>query len=261
MVPTNPKTIPQHIAVIMDGNGRWAKLRNQNRIRGHREGAKRVDEIVTECTRLGIRYLTLYTFSTENWDRPSTEVSLLMRLLVRNLKTMDKKLVQNRVSLSAQGTLERLPKFVQKELERVIKLTNFPDPNLRLSLALSYGGRQEIIDATKKIAAEVLSGKTSVDAIDENTIRQHLYHPHFPDPDLLIRTGGESRISNFLLWELAYTEFLVVNDYWPDFRPASLHDALDVYSRRQRRFGKTPEQIQRATQKLSSHSQPSGSVQ
>lgn len=239
--------LPKHLAIIMDGNGRWAQLRGYARTRGHREGAKRVDEIVSECCKLGIRYLTLYTFSTENWERPRTEVALLMRLLVQNLKTMDKKLIKNRVRLTAHGSLERLPKFVQNELERVTRATSAYEPAMELSLALSYGGREELVHATRKIAQEVLKGRLDPDSIEEGTVQQYLYRPEVPDPDLLIRTGGESRISNFLLWEIAYSELLVVSEYWPDFRPASLHEALSIFGKRQRRFGKTTEQLQTPT--------------
>lgn len=237
--------IPRHIAIIMDGNGRWAKERGLHRTRGHQEGAKRVDDIVTECCRLGVEYLTLYTFSTENWQRPSLEVKMLMQLLVRHLRTMDKKLKKNQVALTAQGTLSRLPKFVLKELNRVIKFTDSDQPKMRLSLALSYGGRQELIDAIKKITLSVKSGELQVDSIDEETVRNNLYHPDFPDPDLLIRTGGESRISNFLLWQLAYSEIVVMKELWPDFRPENLNAAIGVFSKRNRRYGKTQEQIEK----------------
>lgn len=229
----------------MDGNGRWAKLRGMPRLAGHREGAKRVDDIVTECTKIdGLDFLTLYTFSTENWNRPSTEVKLLMRLLVENLKTMDKKLAANGVKFSSQGSLELLPAYVRKELDRVEKLTDFKKPNLQLSLALSYGGRQEIIDVAKKLARRVVEGELSIDKIDEEEFRKHLYHPHFPDPDLIIRTGGESRLSNFLLWEAAYSELVSVDTHWPDFKTDLLHEALKTFSKRLRRFGKTSEQVQ-----------------
>lgn len=236
-------TIPTHIAIIMDGNGRWAKERGFYRTKGHREGAKRVDEIVTECCSLGVKYLTLYTFSSENWSRPTVEVNLLMRLLVQHLKTMDKKLKRNGVMLSAQGDLSKLPEFVQKELKRVIEFTKVPNPKMQLSLALSYGGRQEILEATQKLIALVEKGKISREQIDESIFSQQLYHPHFPDPDLLIRTGGEYRVSNFLLWQVAYSEIVVLKDLWPDFTPEKLKDAIRVYSKRNRRFGKTQEQI------------------
>lgn len=235
--------IPRHVAIIMDGNGRWAQNRRYGRPRGHREGAKRVDEIVTECTRIGVKYLTLYAFSTENWNRPAHEVSMLMRLLVQHLRTMDKKLMKNRVSLCAQGTLWRLPKFVQAELRRVMKLTSFEDPALRLNLSLSYGGRQEIVDAARAIAEKLARGECSREEIDEAFFQRHLYHPEFPDPDLLIRTGGEYRVSNFLLWEIAYSEIVVVPTLWPDFGVEEFHTALDIYCGRERRFGLTSEQL------------------
>ena len=227
----------------MDGNGRWAQSRRFGRTRGHREGAKRVDEIVSECTKLGIRYLTLYAFSTENWKRPAHEVNMLMRLLVQHLRLMDKKLLRNQVSLVAQGTLGRLPKFVQTELNRVVRLTEHPNPNLYLNLSLSYGGRQEIVDSARTLAEKVKRGELEPDQITEDLFRSHLYQPAIPDPDLLIRTGGEYRVSNFLLWEIAYSEFLVTNTLWPDFGPESLHNALSVYEKRQRRFGLTQEQV------------------
>lgn len=237
--------VPQHIAIIMDGNGRWAQLRNQPRIYGHREGAKRVDEIVTECAELGVKFLTLYTFSTENWERPKSEVNMLMRLLVQNLKVMDKKLLKNGIKLEAQGTLERLPDFVRAELDRVIKFTSVPNPKMTLSLALSYGGRQEILDATKRLFLDLKTKRTSSDEISEELFRSYLYHPHFPDPDLLIRTGGESRISNFLLWEVAYSEFIVREEFWPEFTSRCLHETIQQFAQKERRFGKTSEQVTR----------------
>jgi undecaprenyl diphosphate synthase len=237
---------PRHVAIIMDGNGRWAMNRGFGRTWGHREGAKRVDEIVTECCQLGIRYLTLYAFSTENWNRPGHEVNMLMRLLVHHLRTMDKKLTKNRVKLVAQGTLDRLPKFVQNELNRVIRKTDFPDAKLVLNLSLSYGGRQEIVDCAKAWAQKVVAGECRLEDISESSFRQHLYRPEIPDPDLLIRTGGEWRVSNFLLWEIAYSEFVVTNVLWPEFRVAAFHDALAVYATRERRFGKTSAQVTEA---------------
>lgn len=240
----SPTRIPEHIAIIMDGNGRWAKQRGLHRTKGHQEGAKRVDEIVTECRSLGVKFLTLYTFSTENWSRPTLEVNLLMRLLVRHLKTMDKKLKKNEVRLSAQGTLEKLPEFVRKELERVIRFTENENPKLELSLALSYGGRQEIVDAFHNMAKDLKSGKLDLSSINENQVRSYLYSPHFPDPDLLIRTGGEARVSNFLLWQVAYSEIVVREELWPEFSAASLRDSIQIFSGRNRRFGKTQEQIE-----------------
>ncbi len=241
--PLNP-ALPQHVAIIMDGNGRWAQSRRLGRVRGHREGAKRVDEIVTECTKLGIRYLTLYAFSTENWNRPPLEVTALMRLLVQHLKSMDKKLIKNRVSLTAQGTLHRLPKFAQTELARVMRLTTFPNPKLRLNLSLSYGGRQEIVDAARIIAEKIVRGECSPADINESFFQAHLYHPDFPDPDLLIRTGGEFRVSNFLLWEIAYSEIAVVPTLWPDFTAEELRKTLESFGKRERRYGLTSEQVQ-----------------
>jgi undecaprenyl diphosphate synthase len=235
--------VPRHVAIIMDGNGRWAQTRGFGRTWGHREGAKRVDEITTECTKLGIEYLTLYAFSTENWNRPSFEVNMLMRLLVQHLRTMDKKLLKNRVMLTAQGGLERLPKFVQVELKRVMRVTERPDPSMVLNLALSYGGRQEIVDSARALAAKVQRGEMGVEQIDEQAFAAHLYRPAYPDPDLLIRTGGEYRVSNFLLWQIAYAELVVTNTLWPDFGPASLREALAAFATRKRRFGKTGEQV------------------
>lgn len=241
----SPK-IPRHIAIIMDGNGRWANERSLPRTRGHEEGALRVDEIVTECCNLGVEFLTLYTFSTENWLRPIREVNMLMKLLVSHLQSMDKKLKKNRITLSAQGTLSRLPFFVRKELNRVIEYTADPKPKMQLSLALSYGGRQEILDAVKKIAQQVKEGELRVGAINEELFQKNLYHPHFPDPDLLIRTGGESRISNFLLWQNAYSEVYVARELWPDFREENLREAIENYASRNRRFGKTQSQVDRS---------------
>lgn len=246
-IGTSVSKIPKHIAIIMDGNGRWAQSRGELRIAGHREGAKRVDEIVTECAALGVEFLTLYTFSTENWERPKSEVNMLMRLLVQNLKIMDKKLLKNGIKLECQGTLERLPAFVNKELDRVKKFTDRPDPKMTLSLALSYGGRQEILDATKKMFLDVQLGKISLTEINEDLFRTYLYHPHFPDPDLMIRTGGDSRISNFLIWEVAYSEIVVIDKYWPEFTIQCLHEAVKEFSTKQRRFGKTSEQVSGTT--------------
>ena len=240
---TSLATVPQSVAIIMDGNGRWAQLRGEPRIRGHREGAKRVDEIVTECAELGIKFLTLYTFSTENWNRPKSEVNMLMRLLVQNLKVMDKKLLKNGIRLVAQGTLERLPDYVRDELDRVIRMTDSPQPKMTLSLALSYGGRQEILDAVNRICLESKTKDFKSERITEDLFRTYLYHPHFPDPDLLIRTGGDSRISNFLLWQVAYSEIVVREEFWPEFTPQRLKEAIEEYSTRERRFGKTSAQL------------------
>ncbi|MFM8316055.1 MAG: polyprenyl diphosphate synthase [Deltaproteobacteria bacterium] len=240
---TSISKIPKSVAIIMDGNGRWAQLRGEPRIQGHREGAKRVDEIVTECAELGVKFLTLYTFSTENWERPKSEVNMLMRLLVQNLKVMDKKLLKNGIKLEAQGTLERLPTYVREELDRVMKMTNIPQPKMTLSLALSYGGRQEILDAIQKLFVDVRSKNISLSDVSEEDFRSYLYHPHFPDPDLLIRTGGDSRVSNFLLWQVAYSEIVVREEYWPEFTPQCLREAIEQFAKRERRFGKTSAQV------------------
>ncbi len=237
------RTPPRHVAIIMDGNGRWAKQRGCGRAWGHREGAKRVDDITSHCREIGVRHLTLYAFSTENWNRPPTEVSMLMRLLVQHLGTMDKKLVKNHVRLRAQGTLDRLPSFVRRELDRVIRVTSQYEPKMDLTLCLSYGGRQEIADAAKALAEKAVRGEIRPDEIDEAAISRHLYLPDLPDPELLIRTGGEFRVSNFLLWEIAYSEIFVTKTLWPDFKPADFELALDEYLGRERRFGKTSEQV------------------
>jgi len=235
--------VVKHLAIIMDGNGRWAENRGFGRAWGHRQGVRRVDEIVEYCASLGISHLTLYAFSTENWNRPAAEVNMLMRLIVQYLRTMDKKLFRNRISLVAQGSLDRLPEFVRAELDRVARRTSFPDPRLKLNLSLSYGGRQEIVDATKKVAARVAAGEFSADSITEAHLAHELYQSEFPDPDLLIRTGGEYRVSNFLLWQIAYSEFYVTETLWPDFGCAQLDEALAEFGRRERRFGKTSAQV------------------
>jgi undecaprenyl diphosphate synthase len=235
--------IPRHIAIIMDGNGRWAQSRGFGRTRGHREGAKRVDDVTTECVELGVRHLTLYAFSTENWNRPKAEVTVLMRLLVNHLRTMDKKLLRNGVSLAAKGSLERLPDYVRKELARVIAATARPDPKMTLHLCLSYGGRQEIVDAARRLAERAAAGTLAPAAIDEATFREALYEPQVPDPDLMIRTGGEYRVSNFLLWQIAYAELVTSPVLWPDFNGQALRDSLGVFATRQRRFGLTGDQV------------------
>ncbi len=227
----------------MDGNGRWAKERGMDRLSGHREGAKRVDEIVTHCAKIGVKYLTLYAFSTENWKRPVKEVNLLMSLLVRHLKTTDKKLVDNLVALRAQGEIYKLPQNVQKELTRVIELTSTYKPTLTTIISLSYGGREEIAFATKKIAEEVVKKKCNISDINEDFFRKYLYQPEIPDPDLLIRTSGEKRISNFMLWQIAYSELYFTDVKWPDFGSDEFDKAIDDYLSRERRFGKISEQL------------------
>jgi undecaprenyl diphosphate synthase len=223
--------LPTHVAVIMDGNGRWAKTRGFARIRGHQAGVKAVREAVTACREVGVRYLTLYAFSSENWERPKAEVRALMTLLKNYLIGEREELVEKRIRLEAIGRLERLPDDVRAVLDETMALTaNFDE--LTLTLALSYGGRAELADAVRRIVAD---GEREV---DEATIGRYLYAPRHPDPDLLVRTSGEFRVSNFLLWEIAYAEMYVTNVLWPDFRAKHMYAALLDYVSRERRFGK-----------------------
>jgi undecaprenyl diphosphate synthase len=230
------QNLPGHIAIIMDGNGRWAKKQGLSRRKGHETGANLVRDIVTECAQIGIKWLTLYAFSSENWKRPSYEVNFLMRLLKKYLIKERPELMKNNIRFTAIGKLEVLPKFAQEELENTEKITSV-NTGMIFSLALNYGGRLEIIDAVRKIGREVEAGKISPEKIDENTFRKYLYKPEMPDPDLLIRTGGEMRISNFLLWEISYTELYITPVLWPDFNKQELHKALKDYAKRERRFG------------------------
>lgn len=234
--------VPQHIAVIMDGNGRWAKKQGLMRVRGHEKGAKAVRETVTTCAELGIKHLTLYAFSTENWKRPKLEVDTLMRLLVSSLKKELPTLQKNNISLKAVGSLELLPKTAQKELQEVIIATQEND-HMNLTLALSYGSREELITVIKNVAAKVQDGEIEVQDINQDTINSLLYTNYMPDVDLLIRTSGEQRISNFLLWQIAYAELYFTDVLWPDFRKEHLIEALKNYQDRERRFGKTSEQL------------------
>lgn len=225
--------LPRHVAVIMDGNGRWAKKRKLPRVEGHRAGAKSVRQVVETCARLGIKFLTLYAFSKENWKRPKREVATLWRLLENYLKREDKVLVKNQFRLKVIGQREAIPAPVRKEVERVEELTK--DYNrLTIVLALNYGGRDEIVDAVKKISKEK---NFDIDNLDEEKFSQFLYTVHLPDPDLLIRTSGELRVSNFLLWQIAYSEIWITQDFWPDFRKKQLLQALVDYQKRERRFG------------------------
>jgi len=235
--------LPRHIAIIMDGNGRWAKQRGLPRVAGHREGINSVRDITRECGRLGIEVLTLYTFSIENWSRPRSEVSALMRLLLRTIRQEVDELHRNNVKLTIIGHLADLPPSTARGLLDGIEKTRH-NTGLNLNLALSYGSRTEIIEAVQAIAAKVCSGTLSIREINEQVISDHLYTRHLPDPDLLIRTSGEVRVSNFLLWQLAYTEIVVMPDYWPDFRELRLLEAIAAYQKRERRFGMTSEQIQ-----------------
>lgn len=234
--------LPQHLAIIMDGNGRWAKSKGMLRIFGHENGAKSVREVVESSARLGIPYLTLYAFSTENWNRPKSEVSTLMKLLMNSLRNEAKTLMENNIRLNAIGNLDMLPRQAKKELLDVIRMTR-NNTRMTLTMALSYGSRDEIIGAVRDIAAKVKNNIISEGDIDESIINQHLYTHNLPDVDLLIRTSGEHRISNFLLWQIAYAELYFTDVLWPDFREKDLVRALADYQKRERRFGKTSEQI------------------
>ncbi len=228
--------VPAHVAIIMDGNGRWARSRGWPRIRGHQVGVESVRNIVRACRKAGVRYLTLYAFSVENWVRPKAEVSGLMRILRRFLVKEEKELHENRVRLRVIGRMGDLPAAVQAELKRVMKATEAYTEGT-LTLALSYGGRTEITDAVRKIAARVKKGELDPGEIDESVVAGHLYAPDIPDPDLVIRTSGEMRISNFLLWQISYAELYITDVLWPDFREEEFLKALADYAGRQRRFG------------------------
>lgn len=238
----NKDKLPKHIAVIMDGNGRWAKSKGAARIFGHKNAITAVREVTEASAELGVGYLTLYAFSTENWGRPKDEVMGLMKLLVSTIRGEIKTLKKNNVRLQAIGALENLPNSCQKELAEAIDKTK-NNTGLTLVLALSYSGRWEILDAVKKIANKVKSQEVSVDDLNETTIAQHLNTGAFPDPELLIRTSGEMRISNFLLWQIAYTEIYFTDKLWPDFRKEDLYEAILSYQARERRFGRISEQV------------------
>jgi undecaprenyl diphosphate synthase len=228
--------LPTHVAIIMDGNGRWAKQRHLPRVEGHRNGVESVRTVVRAAGELGIKYLTLYAFSVENWNRPKDEVDTLMQYLARFLRTEIGELNRNNVRLEAIGQIYRLPEFVQQQLERT-KAALARNNGLTLVLALSYGGRTEIVDAARSIADKVKKGLIEPAEINEQLITQHLDTHNWPDPDLLIRTSGEMRVSNFLLWQISYAELVVTPTLWPDFRKQQLYDALEEYTRRHRRFG------------------------
>ena len=238
----DPNNLPQHIAVIMDGNGRWAKKKGALRIFGHRNAVEAVRDVTEGCGELGIRYLTLYAFSTENWSRPKAEIDGLMELLVNTLKQEIKRLSENHVKLVTIGETSHLPKECQENLRWAIDQTK-NNTGLTLILALSYSGRWEIIKAVKELANEVASGKLKVDDINEQVFENYLKTSGIPDPELLIRTSGEMRISNFLLWQIAYTELFITPTLWPDFRKEHLYEAICAYQQRERRFGKTSEQL------------------
>jgi undecaprenyl diphosphate synthase len=234
--PEAKATLPTHVAVIMDGNGRWAKQRGLPRVEGHRNGVESVRAVVRAAGEVGIKYLTLYAFSVENWNRPQDEVDTLMKYLARFLKNEIGELTRNNVRLEVIGQIYRLPEFVQEQLKKT-QAALAKHNGLTLILALSYGGRQEIVEGVRAIASKVKTGKLEPAEITEQVISQHLYTHQYPDPDLLIRTSGELRVSNFLLWQISYAEFVVTPTLWPDFRKAELFAALEEYTRRQRRFG------------------------
>jgi len=238
----DPNNLPRHIAVIMDGNGRWAKKQGAKRIFGHKSAIKSVKEITEGCVELGIEYLTLYTFSTENWKRPKLEIDGLMRILVSSLRKELDTLQKNEVNFSAIGDLQNLPKVCQKELREAMESTR-NNTKMQLTLALSYSGRWELLKAVRQIAMDVQLGKIAVSDIDEHILVANLETSGIPDPELLIRTSGEMRISNFLLWQIAYTELFITDVLWPDFRKEHLYQALMAYQSRERRFGKISEQV------------------
>ena len=237
-----PSNIPNHIAIIMDGNGRWAKSKGKNRLFGHRNGVKAVQKTVEESTRLGVKYLTLYAFSTENWKRPQKEINTLMSLLVSSLKKELNQILENDIRLNSIGNLSKLPVSVQKELNQTIEKTK-KNSRMTLTLALNYGGKEELTHAFKEIASKVKNNIISPENVDETIINKHLYTQNLPDVDLLIRTSGEQRISNFLLWKIAYAELYFLDILWPEFNETHLHLAIDNYQNRERRFGKTSEQL------------------
>ncbi|HLV14308.1 MAG TPA: isoprenyl transferase [Xanthomarina sp.] len=238
----NTDNLPKHLAIIMDGNGRWAKQKGMMRAFGHEKGTKAVRQVVEGSAELGIENLTLYAFSTENWNRPKLEVQTLMKLLVSALKKEIKTLQDNNIKLMAIGNLSELPKRAYKELTEVIEKTK-DNNRMVLTLALSYGSREELVNTIKKISIKVKNNIISPENIDESVINKHLYTQNLHDVDLLIRTSGEQRISNFLLWQIAYAELYFTNVLWPDFTKEHLYEAIIEYQKRERRFGKTSEQI------------------
>ncbi len=238
----NKLKLPKHVAIIMDGNGRWAKSKGKLRIFGHENGVKAVRETVEAAAEIGVDYLTLYAFSTENWNRPKTEVDALMKLLVKSLNKETATLNKNNIRLQAIGDLNKLQDSTRLELEKAIESTKHNNRTI-LTLALSYSAREEITTMSKRIAEQVASGNLSIEDIDNQTVSDNLYTQGMPDPELLIRTSGEKRISNFLLWQIAYTELYFTPKLWPDFRKEDFFEALLDFQNRERRFGKTSEQI------------------
>ena len=233
--------IPQHIAIIMDGNGRWAAERGKPRSYGHQAGVEAVRRITSECTRLGVKYLTLYTFSTENWNRPATEVAALMGLVLSSLE--DEIFMKNDVRFRVVGDMDRLPADVRQKLQETMDHTA-GNKTMTMVVALSYSSRWEITKATREIAEELREGKIAASDIDEQMLSSHMTTAFMPDPELLIRTGGEQRISNYLLWQIAYSELYFCDTFWPDFSENDLHKAIADYQHRQRRFGKTGAQVE-----------------
>jgi undecaprenyl diphosphate synthase len=236
------ENLPQHVAVIMDGNGRWARQRGAERIFGHQNAIKAVRDTTEGCAELGIKFLTLYAFSTENWMRPKYEVDAIMKLLVSTIRKETDTLIKNKVKLATIGDIQSLPGTCQQELQESIDITSQND-GLTLVLALSYSGRWEILEAVKGLAAKAKNGLLDVDDIDAELFAKYLHTKNIPDPELLIRTSGEMRISNFMLWQIAYTELYITEVLWPDFRKEHLHEALLWYQKRERRFGKISEQM------------------
>lgn len=235
-ISRNTGNMPQHIAIIMDGNGRWAKKRGLPRNVGHREGSRNLKKMVAFCDKIGIKYLTVYAFSTENWKRPKNEVDGLMSLLLEYLKNAEKELGGDKVRIRVVGDVKGLPVEIQKEVDRVTKMTQ-GNEGMILNIALNYGGRDDIVKAVKEVAKDVAQGRLDVKDIDGQAISTRLYTAGTPDPDLIIRTSGEKRISNFLLWQAAYSEFWYTDVYWPDFREEHILEAIDEFQKRNRRFG------------------------
>ena len=234
--PQAKAVVPTHVAIIMDGNGRWARQRHLPRVEGHRHGVESVRAVVRAAGEAGIKYLTLYAFSVENWNRPKDEVDTLMKYLARFLRSEIAELNRNNVRLEVIGQVYRLPEFVQEQLKKT-RAALEKNNGLTLILALSYGGRTELVEAIREISTKVKQGKIEAAEINEKTISEHLYTRHYPEPDLLIRTSGEMRVRNFLLWQISYSEFVVTPTLWPEFRREQFFDALEEYARRHRRFG------------------------
>ena len=234
--------IPQHIAIIMDGNGRWANERGKERSFGHQAGVEAVHKITSECVRLGVKYLTLYTFSTENWNRPRDEVDALMNLIVVSIEQQTPDLIKNNVRLTTIGNMERMPEFAASRLRKCMEDTGHCT-GLVLCLALSYSSRWEIVEACRQMAREAAAGQLNPDSIDDSVLAAHLATASMPDPDLLIRTGGDLRVSNYLLWQIAYSELYFTPKYWPDFTKEDFVDAIADFQARERRYGKTSEQV------------------